>query len=168
MWPSGVLVMISPNNNSKIQIQRPGPDPVSRWSKPGFSPGLTGFGRVCPALTGYNSEQRHCLAWTHFDTAPAGRDIALRCPRPRSSPDSESGQTKGAPLGTFVPSPDVALPPSLRSFGATSGDGDGAARQSLPRRGQFRGCDRMLPTRLHLSPCNGPGPPVRCFLTKIK
>jgi hypothetical protein len=50
--------MISLRNNSKMQIQRPGPKPVSRWSKPGFSPGLTGFGRVCPALTGYNFEQQ--------------------------------------------------------------------------------------------------------------
>ena len=33
---------------------------VSRVSKLGFSPGLTGFGRVCPALTGYNFEQQRC------------------------------------------------------------------------------------------------------------
>jgi hypothetical protein len=51
--------MNSLENNSKIQIQRPGPKPVGRWSKPGFSPGLTGFGRVCPALTGYKFEQQH-------------------------------------------------------------------------------------------------------------
>jgi len=64
-------------NNSKIQIQRPGPKPVCRWSKPGFSPGLTGFGRVCPALTGYNFEQQRCRQWTHFDTAP---DVRARVP----------------------------------------------------------------------------------------
>jgi len=56
----------------------------------------------------------------HLDIPPKGRDIALRCPRPRSS--GRNPQTKDAPLGTFVPSPDAAL-----------GDGDGAARLSLPQ-----------------------------------
>jgi hypothetical protein len=64
MDPHGSKVVLidmnSLQNNSKIQIQRPGPKPAGRWSKPGFSPGLTGFGRVWPALTGYNFEQQRC------------------------------------------------------------------------------------------------------------
>jgi hypothetical protein len=40
-----------------VSVCEPGPDPVSRWSKPGFSPGLTGFGRVCPGLTGYSFDE---------------------------------------------------------------------------------------------------------------
>jgi hypothetical protein len=66
-----LIDMISLQNNSKMQIQRPGSNPVSRWSKPGFPPGLTGFGRVCPALTGYNFELQPCSQWA------AGRILTL-------------------------------------------------------------------------------------------
>jgi hypothetical protein len=66
-----LIEMISLQNNSKKQIQRPGPKPVGRWSKPGFSPGLTGFGRVCPALTGYKFEQSRRRQWA------AGRILTL-------------------------------------------------------------------------------------------
>jgi hypothetical protein len=82
--------MISPNNNSKIQIQRPGPDPVSRWSKPGFPPGMTGFGRVCPALTGYNFEQRCCLH---------GRILTLS--PPAFQPRLRVGANQRCPLGNI-------------------------------------------------------------------
>ena len=68
-----LIGMNSLQNNSQIQIQRPGPKPAGRWSKPGFSPGLTGFGRVCPALTGYNFEQQqrcHQRAWRILTLPP--------------------------------------------------------------------------------------------------
>jgi len=128
--PLRKLVLIDMNslqNSSKTQIQRPGSNPASRWSKPGFSPGLTGFGRVCPALTGYNFEQHHCHQWA------AGRILTLpsmvgtsRCDVPARVP---AGGTTGqaCPPCTILPSPDAAL-----------GDWDGAARQSLPTPPEMR------------------------------
>jgi hypothetical protein len=66
----------------------------------------------------------------------------------RTAPSADgvpAGGTAGqvCPPCIFVPSPDATLPPSLRSYGGTGGDGDGAARPSLPQLRQIPDASRV-------------------------